>query len=45
VTPKYPQKYVYIYIKMIELEIPESVADSIQERAPRSVGAKTSRQL
>ena len=38
VNPKYLRKYVFD--KMIELEIPESVADFIEGRVPRRVGAK-----
>ena len=38
VAPKYIRKFVYT--KMIELEIPESVADYIQGRMPSSVGAR-----
>lgn len=38
VTPKYLRKYAFD--KMIELEIPESVADFIQGRVPKRIGAK-----
>jgi len=38
VAPKYVRKYVFD--KMIELEIPESVADFIEGRVARRVGAK-----
>jgi intergrase/recombinase len=38
VTPKYLRKYAFN--KMIELGIPESVADFIQGRTPKKIGAK-----
>jgi len=38
VTPKYLRKFAFD--KMIELEVPESVADFIQGRTPKSIGAK-----
>ena len=38
VAPKYVRKFVYT--KMLELGIPESVADFIQGRTPKSVGAR-----
>jgi intergrase/recombinase len=38
VNPKYLRKYVFD--KMIELEIPESVADFIEGRVPNRIGAK-----
>ena len=38
ITWKYLRKFAFD--KMIELEIPESVADFIQGRTPKSVGAK-----
>jgi intergrase/recombinase len=38
VTPKYVRKFCFD--KMIELEVPESVADFIQGRVPQRVGAK-----
>ena len=38
VTAKYIRKFSFD--KMIELEIPESIADFIQGRCPRRVGAK-----
>ncbi|RLI18169.1 hypothetical protein DRO54_10490 [Candidatus Bathyarchaeota archaeon] len=38
VMPKYVRKFVFD--KMVELGVPESVADFIQGRAPRSVGAR-----
>jgi len=38
VAPKYLRKYAFD--KMIELEIPESVADFIQGRVPKRIGAK-----
>ena len=31
---------IFVFDKMIELEIPESITDFIQERVPRRVGAK-----
>jgi intergrase/recombinase len=37
-SPKYLRKFAFD--KMIELEIPESVADFIQGRVPRKIGAK-----
>ena len=37
-APKYLRKYAFD--KMIELEIPESVADFIEGRSPRRIGAK-----
>ena len=38
VRPKYIRKYAFD--KMIELDIPESVADFIEGRVPRTIGAK-----
>ena len=38
VRPKYLRKFAFD--KMIELEIPESVADFIQGRVPTRIGAK-----
>jgi intergrase/recombinase len=38
VTPKYLRKFAFD--KMIELGIPESIADFIQGRTPKSIGAK-----
>jgi len=38
VTTKYLRKFAFD--KMIELEVPESVADFIQERVARPIGAK-----
>ena len=38
VTPKYLRKFAFD--KMIELEVPESVADFIEGRTPKSIGAK-----
>jgi len=38
VMPKYVRKFVFD--KMVELGVPESVADFIQGRAPRNVGAR-----
>jgi intergrase/recombinase len=36
--PKYLRKYAFN--KMIELDVPESVADFVEGRVPVSVGAK-----
>ena len=38
VSPKYLRKYAFD--KMIDLEIPESIADFIQGRVPKRIGAK-----
>ena len=38
VTAKYLRKFCFD--KMIELEVPESIADFIQGRVPQRVGAK-----
>jgi len=38
IAPKYLRKYAFD--KMIELEIPESVADFIEGRVPKSIGAR-----
>lgn len=38
VAPKYLRKFAFD--KMIELEVPESVADFIQGRVPKRIGAK-----
>ncbi len=38
VRPKYLRKFAFD--KMIELEVPESVADFIEGRAPERIGAK-----
>ena len=38
VLPKYLRKYAFD--KMIELEIPESIADFIEGRVPKTIGAK-----
>jgi len=38
ITPRYIRKFVFD--KMIELEIPESIADFIEGRAPKRIGAK-----
>ena len=38
VSPKYLRKFAFD--KMIELEIPESVADFIEGRVPKRIGAK-----
>ena len=38
ITPKYIRKFAFD--KMIELEVPESVADFIEGRTPKSIGAK-----
>jgi intergrase/recombinase len=38
VLPKYLRKYAFD--KMIELEVPESVADFIEGRVPKRIGAK-----
>jgi len=38
VAPKYLRKFVFH--KMLELEIPEGVADFIQGRAPKTVGER-----
>jgi len=38
VNPKYLRKYAFD--KMIELEVPESVADFIEGRVPKQIGAK-----
>jgi intergrase/recombinase len=38
VTPKYLRKFAFD--KMVELEVPESVADFIEGRAPKRIGAR-----
>jgi len=38
VAPKYLRKYAFD--KMIELEVPESIADFIEGRVPKRIGAK-----
>ncbi len=38
VLPKYLRKFAFD--KMIELEVPESVADFIEGRVPQRIGAK-----
>ena len=38
ISPKYVRKFAFD--KMVELEVPESVADFIEGRVPKSIGAK-----